>query len=152
VYLFFNAGLVFNVLGDFPMSVSLCKAQINTYSLVDRANLYDSLNTFEQDYYAAGWLSEHRLPDRVIYSDYIAHYPVSSYCRTTIAYERYLNGNLTNIGKDAYIFLGYPNLKGDVFREISDNKSIYSTSQLLPGLEDRNKVYDSDGCIIYRVP
>ena len=57
VYLFFNAGLVFNVLGDHPMSVSLSKAQINTYSLVDRANLYDALNTFEQDYYAAGWLA-----------------------------------------------------------------------------------------------
>jgi uncharacterized membrane protein len=152
VYLFFNAGLVYNLTGDRPMSVSLSKGQINTYSLNDRAGLYDPLNTFEQDYYAASWLSEHRLYGLPVYSDYIAHYPISSYGNTTIANERYLNGNLSNIGSDAYVYLGYPNLKGDVFREISGNKSIYHTSQLLPGLEDRNKVYASDGSLIYFVP
>ena len=88
IYLFFNAGLVFNVLNDRPMSVALSKGQINSYSLIDRAVLYDPLNTFEQDYYAATWLDRYRLEDSVVYSDYISLHPLLSYGNVPIADTR----------------------------------------------------------------
>lgn len=150
LYLFFNSGLIFNLANDHPMSVSLSKSQINSYSLNDRASLYDALNTHEQDCCGAGWLKEHRMPGRLVYSDYIARYPISSYGNTTIAFQRYYDVNLSNIGRGAYVFLGYANLKGDVIIEKSGNESIFSVQRVLPGLESRDKIYASDGCVIYR--
>jgi uncharacterized membrane protein len=92
------------------------------------------------------------LPGRLVYSDYIDRYPLSSYGNTSIQFQRYYNVNLTNVGSDAYVYLGYVNLKGDIVREITGNRSIFSVSQVLSGLESRDKIYTSDGCIIYRVP
>lgn len=152
VYLLFNTGLVFHAAGDHPMSVSLSKGQIDSYCLQDRAGLYDALNTFEQDYHAAGWLGEFKAPGKLVFSDYIAHYPVSSYGNTSFTLERYYLRDLSNVRGDSYIYLGYPNLKGNVAKETSGSKAVFEARLLLPGLEGRNKVYDSDGCAIYCVP
>ncbi len=149
VYLFFNVGLIFNLTNDHPMSLSLSKSQINSFSLNDRAGLYDPLNTFEQDYYAAGWLADNKLAGKLVYSDYIAHYPISSYGDTSYMDERHLDVNVSNVRKDSYVYLGYPNLKGNVFKEASGSRAIFSTDQVMPGLEGKDRIYDSDGSAIY---
>jgi uncharacterized membrane protein len=149
VYLFFNVGLAFNLANDHPMSLSLSEGRIDSYSLNDRAGLYDPLNTFGQDYYAAGWLADYKLTGKLVFSDYIAHYPVSSYGNTSFADERYLNANASNVKKDSYVYLGYPNLRGGVFKEASGSRAIFSTGEVMPGLEGKNKIYTSEGSAIY---
>jgi uncharacterized membrane protein len=130
----------------------LSKSQINGYSLDDRAVLYDPLNTFEQDYYATTWLDRHRLEDGVVYSDYISLHPLLSYGNVPVADTARLQLNTTGPPKGSYVYLGYANLNGDVFKETSGTRVFYETGQVLPGLEGYDEIYDSDGSAIYDVP
>jgi uncharacterized membrane protein len=151
VYLFFNTGLVFDLAGDRPMSVALSAGQINSYGLYDRAVLYDPLNTFEQDYYATTWLDSYRLDNSVVYSDYISLHPLLSYGDVPIADTARLQRNSTSLPKGSYVYLGYANLKGDVYKETSGTRVFYETGQVLPVLEGYGEIYDSDGSAIYDV-
>ncbi|MGA9141989.1 MAG: DUF2206 domain-containing protein [Methanocella sp.] len=152
IYLFFNTGLVFNVLNDRPISVALGAGQVNSYSLYDRAVLYDPLNTFEQDYDAATWLDRYRLEDTVVYSDYISLHPLMSYGNVPMAETARLQLNSTGPQKGSYVYLGYANLNGDVFKEKSGARAFYETGKVLPGLERYNEIYASNGSAIYDVP
>ncbi len=151
IYLFFNAGLVFNVLNDHPISVALSKSQINSYSLYDRAVLYDPLNTFEQDYYAATWLDRYRLDGSMVYSDYISLHPLFSYGNVPMAENARLQNDTSGLPEGSYVYLGYANLEGGVFKEKSGARGFYETDQVLPGLERYNEIYASDGAGIYDV-
>lgn len=150
LFFLFNQGIVSEVIGDQPRSISLSYDRIKNSSDIDyRASFYVDYNTFEQDDYGTKWLSANSNNDTTIYSDYISSFTLDNYL---FLHNRTFLSNPINIEeKKSYIYFGYANIVGrvlillptqnfgsDIYPIMHSNKVIYS-----------NKIYSNGENEIY---
>lgn len=149
LFFLFNTGIVNELTNDPPKSISLCQERVmNSKNVEYKASFYDDCNTFEQDVYGIGWFSMNTKNNAKIYSDYITGNPIASY---GIAVRKYMLSNtIDKVERGAYIYLGYPNIVGNVLLGPKPVGLVaYNTTEMYPLLDLTNKIYSNGGSEIY---
>lgn len=142
VFLFFNTGLVYEVFGDHPNSISLSQKSINLYGDEnDKIVLYNSLTT-EYDVFGAKWISNYKNDNLMVFADASQNY------KTIFSYGNinYYRGalRLTNSSsqKTGYIYLSYLNVKHNLILAINGTVQIYDTTKYSL-ISSSNKIYSN---------
>jgi len=156
-FLLFNSGWAYEVTRDSPSSFSLSQKTLrNSTNLKDRANLFNSLNTFEYDVYSAYWFERNVniSAGLKVYVDVISANPLMSYGMIIKNYQRALLNSTSNIERHACIYLGYGNVVGNVAIAYRTGRQFFNTmvfniTELSPILADINKIYTNGGSEIY---
>jgi len=152
IFLLLNSGWAYEVAKDHPSSIALSQeSSKNSKDIEVKANLYNSLNVFEQDVFGVLWFN--RSVDQEVgtevYVDYLCSHPLCGYGMTPLYYHRLLSNTTTKIGGGAFVFLGYPNVVEDVAMERSEGLPIFNTTELSPFLRNITKIYTNGGSEIY---
>ena len=150
LFFLFNTGIVSELANDPPKSISLCQERVmNTKNVEYKASFYDDCNTFEQDVYGIRWASRNVKSGAKIYSDYITGNPIVSYGMGAL--RKYMLSNTTDkVDRGAYIYLGYPNIVGNVLLGPKPVGLVaYNTTEMYPLLDLTNKIYSNGGSEIY---
>ncbi len=150
IFFSFNSGLVYQIANDHPMSVSL---STNITDLNDKSIYYTNLNTFEEDIYAAQWLNN-SYDNSTFYTDYISrniiNYGGLEFYESVGNRTQFISPNITNLGKNSILYLGYANNIGDVMRYYSLNESYaFNKSDIGNLLNNLNLIYSNGDVKIY---
>ena len=150
IFFLFNSGLVYQLAQDHPMSISL---STNISDLNDKSIYYTNLNTFEEDIYGAQWLNR-SYNNNTLYTDYISrniiNYGGLEFYESVGNRTQFISPNITNLGKNSILYLGYANNIGDVMRYYSLNESYaFNKSDIGNLLNNLNLIYSNGGVEVY---
>lgn len=136
IFLLFNSGFVYEIVKDHPGSIALSQASVAASGNAnDINNFYASLYQ-DTDVTSADWLSNNRNVSAEVYSDYARKTLIlKSYGMIPDAHEFI---NLTCIGDNSYVYLGYPNVRYSMafkwdtgYYNITDISQIYGKKNLV---------------------
>ena len=150
VFFLFETGFVYAVTNDYPTSIALSQNNMNSTNLNRQVNLYNALNLFDQDIYSVDWLNQNdaKFTNGTMYVDYISSHPLIGYSNNIN--EFYNNRvNATNVGKNDFVYLGYPNIVGGIMMGTVSFNSTYRTSTVMPILDNLTKIYSNGASEIY---
>ena len=150
IFFLFNSGLVYQIAQDHPMSISL---STNVSDLNDKSIYYTNLNTFEDDIYGVQWLNS-SYDNNTLYTDYISrnivNYGGLEFYESVGNKTQFVSPNITNLGKNSILYLGYANNIEDVMRYNSLNESYaFNKSDIENLTNNLNLIYSNGGVEIY---
>jgi uncharacterized membrane protein len=150
IFFLFNSGLVYQLAQDHPMSISL---STNITNLTDKSIYYTNLNTFEEDIYGAQWLNS-SYDNNTFYTDFISrniiNYGGLEFYESVGNRIQFISPNISDLGKNSILYLGYANNIEDVMRYNSLNESYaFNKSDIGNLLNNLSLIYSNGGVQIY---
>ena len=132
------------------MSISL---STNISDLNDKSIYYTNLNTFEPDIYGAQWLNN-SYDNNTFYTDYISRnivdYGGLEFYESVENRTQFISPNISDLGKNSILYLGYANNIGEVMRYYSLNESYaFNKSDIGDLLNNLSLIYSNGGVEIY---
>jgi len=150
IFFLFNSGLIYQIAEDHPMSISL---STNVSDLNDKSIYYTNLNTFGDDIYGAQWLNS-SYDNNTLYTDYISrniiNYGGLEFYESVGNRSQFISPNITNLGKNSILYMGYANNIEDVMRYNSLNESYtFNKSDIENLTNNLDLIYSNGGVEIY---
>ncbi len=157
VFILFETGIVSGlIVKDYYFSSALSQKDIMNQGTTVNKNSYYSDYMISYDVYCANWLSLYKNPQKRIFADFMAIYPLITYGEYPF-YESNMNITLLKPYEsetylkenDSYFYLRYSNVV-DGIMAYNLTMSGYNTTVYSPTLKNRDLVYSNGGCLLYK--